>query len=56
MFRNVAFDWTRKMERRWYEKICGQLTCYGGKRRRKQAVGRVPIFVGGEAHAMILQR
>jgi hypothetical protein len=51
--RKMALDWTWKMERRWYKKICGRLTCCSEKRQRKQEVRRVPIFVVGEAHAMI---
>jgi hypothetical protein len=44
MFGEMALDWTQEMERRLYEKMCGRLTCFGGK-RKKQEVGRAPIFM-----------
>jgi hypothetical protein len=28
------------MERRWYEKVCGRLTCYGGEEEEESGSGR----------------
>lgn len=39
-FGKMALDWTWEMERRWYEKVCGRLTCYCGEEEEESGSGR----------------
>ena len=56
MYGGMAFDWTWEMERRLYDKMCGQLTYCGGEEEEEGGSGKGAIFVVGKAHATILQR